>query len=138
MNEIILSIMPCYASEIYRGHKTIELRKSVGRHFIEGNLMYIYSSSPVKKITGYAYIKRIKKMAVDEIRRDLICLASITKEAFDKYYHGYDDGVVIWLEKIVEYRNGPSLSELREVGFSAPQSFCYLTAETKALLEVFE
>ena len=136
MKDIILSIKPCFTREIYKGFKKVELRKKVGHHFEVGSLIYIYSSSPVKKITGYAYIQKLEKLTVENIRNQYLTLACISSESFDEYYCGSIKGFVIWLEGVVEYRNGPALEERKQVGFSAPQSFCYVTDDVKAICEV--
>lgn len=48
---IILSIHPEYVEKILAGEKTVELRRLLPRQNVEK--IYIYSTSPVKKIVGY-------------------------------------------------------------------------------------
>ena len=135
MNQIILSIKPQFSNEIYNGNKTLELRKRIGKNFIINNKIYIYSSSPEKKITGHAVIKKIDKMTTLQIKHNVIELACIKESDFDEYYNGHEYGFVIWLKDIVKYKRPLALNELRKVGFSPPQSFCYVNDQTENLLK---
>lgn len=133
MKRIILSIKPSFSSEIYEGNKMVELRKKVGHFFTENNLIYIYSSSPVKEITGHAVIKQIDNTTVIDIKKFLES-ACITEKLFDEYYKGHTHGVLIWLKDIVKYDNPLPLEKLKTIGFSAPQSFCYADDKFEQLL----
>jgi len=52
----ILSIKPQYANAILKKEKTVEFRKKVFKN--EVDRVYIYSSSPVKRIVGYFTIDK--------------------------------------------------------------------------------
>jgi predicted transcriptional regulator len=135
LKDIILSIKPCFSSEIYSGNKPIELRKAIGKEFTEGSRIFIYSSSPVKAIDGCASIEKIEYLSVKIIREKLLPLAKISIESFDDYYKSHDNGYVIWLSKVVKFNEAINLNELRKYGFSAPQSFSYAKANLKPILE---
>jgi type I restriction enzyme S subunit len=135
MNQIILSIKPHFSNEIYNGNKPLELRKRIGKNFITNNKIYIYSSSPEKKITGHAEIKKIDKMTTLQIKHNFIELACITKKDFDEYYNCHEYGFVIWLKNIVKYQKPLALNDLKKVGFTPPQSFCYVNEQTEKLLK---
>jgi type I restriction enzyme S subunit len=135
MKQIILSIKPHFTSEIYNGNKPLELRKRIGKNFIINNKIYIYSSSPEKKITGHAFIKKIDKTEIQKIKDNVMELACITESDFDEYYNGHEYGFVIWLKDIVKYQNPLALNELRKVGFSPPQSFCYVNDQIESLIK---
>lgn len=135
MTTPIISIKPRYTRNIYLGNKTVELRKKIGIKFQVGNRIYIYSSSPVKKITGYATIQRIEQTNVAAIRENYLTQACIDVESFDAYYQGHQQGVLIWLENVVEFNQGPSLLQLRSIGFNPPQSFCYANQALEKLLK---
>lgn len=135
MKDIILSIKPCFSSEIYSGNKPIELRKAVGKEFTAGSRVFIYSSSPVKAIDGCATIQKIEYLSVQAIRENLLPLAQISIESFDDYYRDRENGYVIWLSKVVKFNEAINLTELRKYGFSAPQSFSYAKANLKSVLE---
>jgi len=48
---VLLSIKPKYANQILNGNKRYEFRKSVFNHR-DLEMVYIYSSSPIKRIVG--------------------------------------------------------------------------------------
>ncbi|SFM58763.1 hypothetical protein [Nitrosomonas communis] len=135
IQDIIISIKPCFSNEIYSGKKSVELRKHVGRSFINNSKMYIYSSSPNQEISGHAFIKSVQILPVLEIRRKYLTEACISPDTFDRYYSGHQKGVLIWLKGVVKYQNPITLAQLKSNGFTAPQSFCYVTGEVKELLE---
>lgn len=56
---VLLSIKPKYVEEILKGNKKYEFRKSIFRCREELEVVYIYSSSPVKKIVGAFVIENI-------------------------------------------------------------------------------
>ena len=138
MRKIILSIKPFYARKIFIWDKKVELRKNVGRQFLPGNFIYVYSSSPVKEITGIARISQVQKLLVDDIRSKFLSDACITEEDFDSYYEGYNKGVLIWLDNVTEFRKGIPLSVLVSAGFNPPQSYCYLSDNVKRLLGEYQ
>lgn len=135
MEEIILSIKPRFSNEIYSGNKSVELRKRLGSKFRSNAKIYIYSSSPERKISGHAYIREIQTLPVGQIKLQYLKDACITGPAFDKYYQGHATGILIWLHGIVKYQSGVSLERLKEKGFTAPQSFCYVSDSIRPLLE---
>ena len=57
--DVILSIKPRYVKEIEKGNKKYEFRKSIFKKKVKW--VYIYSTSPVKKITGRFRIEGIIK-----------------------------------------------------------------------------
>jgi len=134
MKHIILSIKPSFSNEIYNGQKKVELRKKIGHLFTINNRIYIYSSSPEKKISGHALIKKISEMPISDIKSQVISLACISENAFDDYYKGYSTGFVIWLKDIVKYEEPLPLEKLKNEGFTAPQSFCYVSDRICRLL----
>jgi predicted transcriptional regulator len=138
MNNPIISIKPRFTSEIYLGNKKVELRKRIGRRFVAGGLIYIYSSSPIKRITGYAKIVKIETLPILIIRQQYLLAACIDAISFDSYYSGHTTGILIWLSDVIEFDNGPSLAKLRELGFTPPQSFSYATDQIESLLENYK
>jgi predicted transcriptional regulator len=138
MNNAILSIKPRFTREIYLGNKKVELRKRIGRRFTVGCLIYIYSSSPVKRITGYAKIRKIETLPVSNIRQHYLTLACIDAISFDSYFLGHEKGILIWLTDVIEFNNGPSLAKLRKMGFTPPQSFSYATNQIESLLASYK
>ncbi len=121
---VILSIKPMYAEAILNGKKKIEFRKRV---FGEKNIryIYIYSSSPVKKILGYFTYKEIVKKSINEMWRNYKDIANISKDDFFNYFkdsaEGY--GIIIGSKKRLKEPIDPySIID----NFNAPQSFVYI------------
>ena len=52
MNTYILPIHPEYAAAIYSGKKKYEIRKRIP-NFTEGDRIYLYETTPVRRVTGY-------------------------------------------------------------------------------------
>lgn len=97
--------------------------------------MYIYTSSPVQEISGYAYIREVQILPVHEIRKKYLTEACISLDTFDRYYNDHQQGALIWLKSVNKYQNPITLAQLKSKGFSAPQSFCYVPETLKELLE---
>ena len=132
---IILSIKPCFSDQIYLLNKPLELRKKLGKYFTVGRTLYIYSSSPVKAITGSAEIEAIERLPVASIKRHYLKLACIGEVAFDSYYQGHDEGSILWLKNVKKFNNPIILEELRNYGFIPPQSFSYLKGDLEVFIE---
>jgi predicted transcriptional regulator len=113
MTDIILSIHPQWAEKIYSGEKTVEVRKTEPDWFKSAPdhrpLIYLYETSPIKKITGLVFLNWI--YGVD--KEDLIHLpASLV------------DGSCLSRKELLEYSNGKDLYfwELKDpFKFDAPQ-----------------
>ena len=57
LTSVILSIKPEYAKAIMSGKKRVEFRRKIFKRPV--NKVYVYSSSPVKKIIGFFIIDSI-------------------------------------------------------------------------------
>lgn len=134
MKKILISIKPEYASKIYDGEKTVELRKRIGKDFQRGCKLYIYSSSPVKMLTGEAEIGEILCASPEQIKKQLFAVAGITHAAFDEYFKGSPKGYAIFLKNVREYEKKIPLPVLRAKGITPPQSFSYLNEEHASLM----
>ena len=135
MNEIILSIKPKFSDVIYSKQKTIELRRKIGIRFIKGRTIYIYTSSPVKHITGEAKILRIEMLPINVIKEQYLAETCISADNLDSYFFGCSFGFLIFLCEVLEYKNRIPLKKLSLVNFKPPQSFCYAD---QSLIELIE
>lgn len=54
---ILLSIHPKWAQKIYSGEKTVEWRKTYPKIISEDTKVYLYETAPIKKVTGYIFLK---------------------------------------------------------------------------------
>ena len=118
---IIISIMPKYSNLIFEGRKTVELRRKIGTK------LYIYASSPLKVLYGFATIDTVHILSIPSIRDRFLNKACVSDQDCCTYYTGCAVGYVIKLIDVVEYKNKLTLQELRAYGFSPPQAFCYPT-----------
>jgi predicted transcriptional regulator len=133
--DVLFSIKPNYAEKILDGRKTVELRRKFTQSAVVGSLAFIYSTSPVRELVGYARIGDVRRMPVGEIWRQYRDEAGIAKADFDAYFEGRSDGYVIVLEEPTRLSNSVPIADLRSrFGFVAPQSFRYVPREYHALI----
>lgn len=100
------------------GAKTVELR----RHLPETILMvYVYESSPVRRITGYLKNPRIERCSLPELWEKTKDCSGVSKEEYDVYFKGKEEGYGIFFESFV-----PCDFLLSDFGLvTPPQSFAY-------------
>lgn len=126
---IILSIKPVFSEEIYKRNKRVELRRGIGTFFKPGAEILIYSTSPQKAITGSAKIHCIEEALVTKVIEHHLADACIDLAACSVYFNGKSTGYLIWLTDVFRYKDPIYLSELKQIGFTAPQSYSYATPE---------
>ena len=124
--DVILSIKPQYSEPIIEGIKTVELRRRFPVSVPQGTIVYIYTTSPTRALTGVAEISTVLKQPIDEIWHNFSDNACINKKDFHKYFYGLESGFVIKFNNARPLRRALSLSDLRErFDFAPPQSFLY-------------
>jgi predicted transcriptional regulator len=115
MTDIILSIHPKWAEKIYSGEKTVEVRKT--RPFqwcsFPSKLIYLYETSPIKKITGFAHLKGAWASIY------LSSGSCLSQEELIKYSNGKD--LYFW-----ELKDPFKFDTLQDIKGSVPQSWRYL------------
>ena len=121
---VLLSIKPKYADLILAGTKRVELRRSWPSNDI--GVMVLYSSAPIQKLVGVAFIDRIEECDFER----LWTLADangggVTHDELKTYVDGKKTafGVMINRVKIAEVQVDPK--DLFP-HFTPPQSFLYL------------
>lgn len=133
--DVLFSIKPIYADQILAGRKTVELRRRFTNAEVTGSLAFIYSTSPVRQLVGYARIKAVRKLRIQDIWREYRDVAGISKAGFDTYFEGKCDGYVIELDEPTRLADGVPIADLRErFGFVPPQSFRYVSRDYHALI----
>ncbi len=124
----LISIKPEYASKIVDGIKTVELRKKFPTEGVVGGIVIVYSSSPVKHIVGYGYIREVRKASVSALWRRYGKLSCVTKSFFESYFSGLNEGVAIILSEVVKLKKPIPLDKLQRIPrITAPQSYRYAT-----------
>lgn len=120
---LVLSLKPHWSGEILAGRKIIEVRRRFPTHDMAGRTALIYTTSPVKALTGQARVVSVERMTVDA----LAALGGETRIPEDVLRFYLDThGFAIRLRD-AQARDVPiPLAELRaRFGFTPPQSFCY-------------
>jgi predicted transcriptional regulator len=121
---VLLSIKPKYAELIRAGTKRVELRRSWTSSDV--GIMVLYSSAPVQKLVGVAFVDRIEERDFENLWK--LADASgggVTYDELKSYVNGKKTafGVMIDRAKTAEAQIDPK--ELFP-DFTPPQSFAYL------------
>lgn len=122
---VLLSIKPKYADLILAGSKKVELRRSWPSNDI--GVMVLYSSSPVQRLVGVAYVDRVNEADIEGLWQ----LASnygggVTHDELVEYFEGKKSAYGIMIK---DARTAQCSADPKEVfpDFSPPQSYLYLT-----------
>ena len=119
---VLLSIKPKYASQIIEGNKKYEFRKSVFKNR-DLDMVYIYSSSPVKRIVGAFSIKNIIEKHPEQLWGECKDFSGIDKGDFFDYFRGKEKGFAIEIGDVEVF--DPINPKDVIPDFVPPQSFCY-------------
>lgn len=131
---IVLSIKPQFTNLILDGKKTIEMRTKIGKKFVDGAKVIIYSSSPVKAIVATVKINKIQKLKKNEVTKQHLEQIHISEQFFNDYMKDKESCYLIEIKDINKLKYPIFLSELKSIGFTAPQSFCYANESVQKLV----
>ena len=121
---VILSIKPKYASMMLSGAKRYEFRKSIfSEKYIKK--VYIYVTSPIKKIVGLFEIGCIIKDCPEGLWDRLGIYSGMNKAEFFEYFQEAKIGYAIEIKHIEIFKTQHDPKKIIP-GFYPPQSFCYL------------
>lgn len=121
---ILLSIKPQFVKEIISGHKVFEFRKKIcSPQKVEK--VYIYSSSPMKKIIGFFELNTVIEGFPEEIWERCKNGAGISKKYFMEYYENKDTAYALKIENLTIFDEFISPYETSK-NFTAPQSYMYV------------
>jgi predicted transcriptional regulator len=119
---VILSVKPEFAEAILSGIKKVEFRKTLFKKDVEK--VFLYSTSPIKKIVGYFTFDEIVKNSPQKLWEQFGEVGFIGEDAFFKYFENKEDGFSICINSIFKFTN--SINPFKEIdNFIPPQSFCY-------------
>lgn len=130
---VLMSIKPAFAKLIREGSKKVELRRNAPKVH-KGDILIVYESSPVKKITMYCEIEELLSLNTSELWDEVKQQCGVSKSFFDEYFHGKQLAYGIRLQNIHQLARPLSLNEVSP-SVSAPQSYCYLSEEQFRKLE---
>lgn len=136
-NTLLISVRPKFASRIFSGEKTVELRR-VRPNVTSGDTILFYISSPEKKIGAISKIKKVTTASIDELWKEVEACAAVTHEEFTAYFEGIDSGYAIYFSEITKLPTPIELDLIKEIipGFTAPQSYRYFSpAELSNVLD---
>ena len=120
---VLLSIKPKFVESILNGEKRYEFRKVIfKKKSVEK--VYIYSSSPVKKIVGTFIVGDIIEDHPKRIWEKCHKKSGIDEDQFFNYFNGRKIGFAIAIE-CLEPMEEPIDPRNLLPDFVPPQSFCY-------------
>lgn len=140
-NILLISIKPEYASKIFSGQKTVELRR-VKTRLQPNDLVIVYVTSPLKVLMGSFKVKKVTTEENLEIKIDNFWHlikndACIDREGFIDYYKGATIGVAIFIIEAHKFTKSVPLQLLKDrvKNFHPPQSYHYLDNKDIEILE---
>lgn len=123
---ILISIKPEYVEMIFRGGKTVELRRVLPKNLSDDAELIIYASSPTRSIVGKARIKKVEDHPIEKLWKKFGHKTGISAKYFREYFKGKDRGYGLVLDQVVKFSTPFHLNKLREeLDFYPPQSFMY-------------
>lgn len=127
-DSIILSIKPEFSEQVFRGEKTIEIRKVFPPDY--SGFAIVYESSPEKRIRGIIKVDRVRPMDVEELA-GLTERTKVAESFVMDYFDDRETGYAVEIDAAIEFEKKSSLKELREkLDFAPPQNYKYLKGET--------
>ena len=133
-DEILISLKPKYADHIFEGSKTVELRKR--RLNVEpGTRVWIYATTPVAALRGYAKLAYVKTGTPAQIWRTLGKQTGVSKDEFEAYFDTSKQAHALVLTEVMEMKKTLSLVQIREAvgNFHPPQFYCHLNGARKLM-----
>ncbi|NOZ76358.1 MAG: hypothetical protein GXO65_01475 [Euryarchaeota archaeon] len=127
---VLLSIKPKYVKEIIAGNKKYEFRKSIWkRNDLEK--VYIYSSTPMKKIVGFFSIGDIIEDNPENLWSEFKDFSGLAEDEFFNYFNSHETGYAIEIDQVDVFKK--PIDPYQQVpNFRPPQSFCYFESEVLA------
>ncbi len=134
--DVLFSIRPTHVEKIFKGAKTVELRRRFASAVTPGTLALIYSTSPTSALIGSAKIKAVQRMDLRTLWKTHRVAACLGKTDFESYFAGLERGYAIILDSARPLNRPVGLTELRKrFGFEPPQSYQYASPRIRRLVE---
>lgn len=130
----LLSIKPEFAEKILAGEKQYEFRRTIFSDASSINFVYLYASSPLRKIVGGFTIQRIVEASPEELWELFGDQSGIDEqERFMAYFEGVETGYAIQIDVTHQFQDPISPEDVFEE-FVPPVSFYYLDSEMESTL----
>ena len=128
---IVLSLKPRFADGVLTGAKTVELRRAEPKIVVPTRGL-IYSTSPVRALVGTCIVTRVETDRLADLLQRFGPRTGINRREFLDYFKGVEKGTALMLSDPDVLLRPIPLTRLRETsqGFTPPQSFAYVNAET--------
>lgn len=122
-----MSIRPQYADKIFNGIKTVELRRVKPKFLAEGDLIFVYVSSPVKSLVGAFTVSSITEKSLTSLWKNVKDYAGVSRSEFLNYFQNVEKGAAIFIKDVWLLPKPIHLAELKKEvkGFHPPQNFRY-------------
>ena len=124
MTDVLLSIRPKYVDAILIGSKQYEFRKQIFRE-IQQPRIFIYSTSPVKKIVACFFPGEIIEDHPDNLWKQFGEVSGLDEADFFNYYEGKQCGYAIRIDELEQFHQPLDPKAVID-HFVPPQSFCYV------------
>lgn len=121
---VLLSIKPKYVRAILDGTKQYEFRKQIFRDRTRETI-FIYSSSPDKKIVARFRIGKITEGHPDFLWEEFWDASGVSETEFFRYFSGKEKGYAIQIGELEEFAEPVDPYEIFE-RFVPPQSWMYM------------
>lgn len=121
----IFSIKEKYSNKIFCNQKKVELRRTNVK-INRNELCLIYTTSPVKKVTGYFIVEKTIRMPLEKLWKMTKTYAGVSKEEFCSYFKGLKEGTAIVFKRVHKFNEATALEEIKiyKKNFRPPQSYC--------------
>ncbi len=122
---VLLSIKPKYAKKILMGEKKYEFRRFTFKNAEEIGYIYLYSTSPIKRIVGKFQIERVIEDSPTNLWNQFNGHSGVRKKEFFEYFEGKKKGFAIEIKDVIAFQDPINPKEIVD-GFTPPRSFYYL------------
>ena len=127
----MLSIRPEFASLIYGGKKTVELRRRAPK--VAVRRVYVYETLPVGRVTGWFDVVRVSILSRRAAWQLYGRRLAISLRKFRSYLCGSKSAVLFRVGRVRRFQRGVSLKRLGLKSPHPPRSFAYLRGRAAGL-----
>ncbi len=123
--DLVLSIKPQYASEIFNGRKKVEIRRKFSKKWRGSNAL-IYSTSPCRSYVGTIFIDNVVSGSPDEIWETFGSEIGCDESGFRSYTHNSKEVYALVIDESYKFKYpvlNTQLEQLLYRDLSVPQSY---------------